>query len=79
MSLSPVVSKSCYSSWYIVFTSTGVAAVVYSEDLIEIITGEQISLAIRVTFEEGVQFERTRAGYMSATCRLKSGESDRVG
>ena len=69
----------CRSAWYVVYSAGGAVAVVHADDLVEILGTGLVCFAMRVTFEQGVDFERCRAGYMSATCRLKSGESDRVG
>lgn len=67
------------SSWYVVYTESGSAAVVHVDDMVQILADGLVRFAMRVSFEEGVDFERVRAGYMSATCRIKAGESDRVG
>jgi hypothetical protein len=78
--VSPVGIQSAHQ-WYLVCLNTGVTAVVTLEDLTNLIQAERVFSAVRVTAEMGREFEegRARAGYMSATCRLKSGESDRVG
>ena len=67
------------SSLYVDYTEGGSAAVVHVDDMVQILGTGLVHFAMRVSFNEGVDFERARAGYMSATCRLKSGESDRVG
>ena len=67
--------------WRVVITSSGEVAVVASED-VSILPAE-----IKLVFQANigpiearcVSDTLSRAGYMSATCRLKSGESDRVG
>ena len=67
------------SSWYVVYSESGSAAVVHVDDMVQILGLGLVRYAMRVSFEEGVDFERVRAGYMSATCRIKAGESDGVG
>ena len=68
-------------AWYLVCLMTGSTAVVSCTDLPCLIKEGRVFSAIRVSDELGREFEEGRAcsGYMSATCRLKSGESDRVG
>jgi hypothetical protein len=67
--------------WYLVCLASGSTAVVTAEDLAGLIKSGSVLSAIMVSGEMGRKFEEARAsrGYMSATCRLKSGESDRVG
>jgi hypothetical protein len=69
----------CVPAWYVVCFSSGSVAVVSSEDLVFLVPCGSLEFLIKVSYEEGRAFEYARAGYMSATCRLKSGESDRVG
>ena len=69
----------CGLVWYVVRFSSGSVAVVSSEDLVFLVPCRSLDFIIKVSYEEGQAFECARAGYMSATCRLKSGESDRVG
>ena len=56
-------------------------AVVSAEDLVELIEAGSVLSAFMISGEMGRRFEasRARAGYMSATCRIKAGESDGVG
>ena len=61
------------SSWYLVYTEGGSAAVVHVDDMVQILGSGLVRLAIRVSFEEGVYFERARAADMSANHRLKAG------
>lgn len=61
------------SSWYLVYTEGGSAAVVHVDDMVQMLGSGLVRLAIRVSFEEGVYFERARAADMSANHRLKSG------
>ena len=69
----------CVPAWYVARFSSGSVAVVSSEDLVFLMPCGSLEFLIKVSYEEGRAFECARAGYMSATCRLKSGESDRVG
>ena len=50
-----------------------------SEDSALLISSGLVEFMAKVSSEEGKVFEAARAGYMSATCRIKAGESDRVG
>jgi hypothetical protein len=67
--------------WYIVCLGSGSTAVVTAEDLTGLIESGSVLSAIMVSVEMGRKFEeaRARGGYMSATCRIKSGEIDGVG
>jgi len=65
--------------WYLVRLSSKSVAVVSAEDVALLVLDGSIEFMTKVSFQEGRAFEAARAGYMSATCRLKSGESDRVG
>ena len=67
--------------WYLVCLRSGSVAVVQLEDVVELMLTNEVISAFQVQGAMGREFEelRARAGYMSATCRLKSGESDRVG
>jgi hypothetical protein len=69
------------TKWYLVCSDSGARAVISDEDLVELVYCGHIHSVLAVSFEAGRLFEsnRARAGYMSTTCRLKSGESDRVG
>ena len=69
------------TKWYLVCSNFGALAFIPAEDLVELVYSGYVHSALAVSFEAGRFFEsnRARAGYMSATCRLKSGESDRVG
>lgn len=60
---------------------SGSTVVVPAEDLAGLIETGSVLSAIMVSGEIGRKFEeaRARAGYMSATCRLKAGESDSIG
>ena len=60
---------------------SGSTAVVPVEDLAGLIESGAVLSAIMVSGEMGRKFEeaRARSGYMSATCRIKAGESDGVG
>ena len=69
----------CGLVWYVARFSSGSVAVVSSEDLVFLVPCRSLDFIIKVSYEEGQAFECAQAGYMSATCRLKSGESDRVG
>jgi hypothetical protein len=77
----PQVASGRVHDWYLVCLNPGSTAVVAREDLYELVASGSVIPAISVSAEAGRQFEemRARTGYMSATCRLKSGESDRVG
>jgi len=70
-----------FSRWYLVCLGSGSTAVVPMEDLAGLIETGSVLSAIMVSGETGRKFEeaRARSGYMSATCRIKAGESDRVG
>lgn len=48
------------SSWYLVYFESGSAAVVHVDDIVQILGSGLVRLAIRVSFEEGAYFERTR-------------------
>lgn len=67
--------------WYLVCLASGSTAVVTAEDLTGLIESGSVLSAIMVSVEMGRKFEeaRARGGYMSATCRIKSGEIDGVG
>lgn len=67
--------------WRIVITSSGEVAVVASEDVSFLPAGITLVFQANIGPIEArcVSDSLTRAGYMSATCRLKPGESDRVG
>jgi hypothetical protein len=67
------------SSWYLVYTEGGSAAVVHVDDMVQILGSGLVRLAIRVSFEEGVCFERARDAYMSTNHRIKARESGGVG
>ncbi len=67
------------SVWYIVTSACGSMAVIHSDDLAELLDSGLIYLAVKVPYEDGVHFEKSRAAYMSANCRIKAGESDGVG
>jgi len=81
MEISAQSAKGDSVGWYLVCLGSGSTAVVPAEDLTGLIESGAVLSAILVSGEMGRKFEeaRARAGYMSATCRLKSGESDRVG
>ena len=66
--------------WYLVCLGSGATAVVPAEDLHGLIESGSVISAIMVSVEMGRNFEdaRARSGYMSATCRIKAGESDGV-
>ena len=74
-------SSGDFPAWYLVCLMTGSTAVVSCANLPYLVKGGRVFSAIRVSDELGREFEEGRAcsGYMSATCRLKSGESDGVG
>lgn len=63
--------------WYLVCLGSGATAVVPAEDLHGLIESGSVLSAIMVSGETGRKFEeaRARSGYMSATCRIKAGES----
>jgi len=67
------------SSWYVVCTEGGSVAVVHFEDLEYVLEAGLVIFAMRVSFEEGACFERSRAADMSANHRIKTGESGGVG
>ena len=67
------------SFWYLVHFSSGSSAVIAVEDLVLLVPDGFIESMTKVSYQDGRVFEATRAGYMSATCRIKAGESDRVG
>ena len=60
---------------------SGSQAVINVADLELLFDSGRLYEAVAIPLVMGRKFEeaRARAGYMSATCRLKSGESDRVG
>ena len=66
--------------WYLVCLGSGSTAVVPVEDLAGLIETGSVLSAVMVSGEVGRKFEeaRARTGYMSATCRIKAGESDSV-
>jgi hypothetical protein len=55
------------SSWYLVYTEGGSAAVVHVDDMVQILGSGLVRLAIRVSFEEGVCFERARVAICPRT------------
>jgi len=63
------------AGWYLVCFGTGSMAVVSAEDLIGLVEAGSVLSAFMISGEMARRFEETRAraGYMSATCRLKSG------
>jgi hypothetical protein len=65
--------------WYLVRFKSGCSAVICADDLALLASTGVLELAIKVSFIEGKAFEATRSAFMSATCRLKSGESGGVG
>ena len=67
------------SSWYVVYAESGSVAVVHVEDMVQVIGSGLVCFARRVSFEEGADFERSRATDMSASRRIKAGESGGVG
>ena len=66
--------------WYLVCLGSGATAVVPAEDLAGLFESGSVLSAVMVSSEMGRKFEeaRARTGYMSATCRIKAGESDGV-
>ena len=70
-----------FARWYLVCLGSGSAAVVTAEDLAGLIESGSVLSAVMVSGEMGRRFVEARArhGYMSATCRLKSGESGGIG
>ena len=66
--------------WYLVCLGSGSTAVVPVEDLAGLFESGSVLSAVMVSGEMGRKFEeaRARTGYMSATCRIKAGESDSV-
>ena len=79
--LLPSGASTTSSRWYLVCFCSGSTAVVLGEDLAELIESGLVLSAIMVTFEAGLNFEqaRARAAYMSASRRIKVGESGGVG
>jgi len=75
MENSPHSAAEHSASWYFVCIGSGAMAVVSAEDLVELIEVGSVLSAFMISGEMGRSFEasRARAGYMSATCRLKSG------
>ena len=69
------------AEWLLVTFHSGSQAVVNEADLELLFDSGRLYEAVVIPLVMGRFFEesRVRAGYMSATCRLKSGESDRVG
>jgi len=65
--------------WYLVRFSSGSVAVVSAEDVVLLVSDGSVEFMTRVSYQEGRTFEAARAGYMSATCRIKARESDGVG
>ena len=65
--------------WYLVRLYSGSAAVVSAEDVALLALDGSLEFMTKVSYQEGRAFEAARAGYMSVTCRIKAGESDRVG
>jgi len=67
--------------WSVVITKEGVVAVVAHEDLGDL--QKRITLVFQAKMEmaeaQRVSDSLGRAGYMSATCRIKARESDGVG
>jgi len=81
MGISPAPATGGLAGWYLVCLGSGSTAVVPVEDLAGLIESGSVLSAVMVSGEMGRKFEeaRARAGYMSATCRIKAGESDSVG
>ena len=69
------------AEWLLVTFHSGSQAVINVADLELLFDSGRLYEAVAIPLVMGRKFEeaRARAGYMSATCRLKSGESDRVG
>jgi hypothetical protein len=69
------------AEWLLVTFVSGAQAVVSAADLELLLDSGRLSEAVAITLAFGRYFEegRARAGYMSVTCRLKSGESGGVG
>jgi hypothetical protein len=67
--------------WYLVCLDSGATAVVPADDLAGLFESRSVLSAILVSVEMGRRFEEGRAhsGYMSANCRIKTGESGGVG
>lgn len=80
MDARPQPQNSDSVGWYLVCLGSGATAVVPEEDLAGLFESHSVLSAMMVSVEMGRKFEeaRARSGYMSATCRLKSGESDGV-
>ena len=81
MEISPPSAVLDSVRWYLVCLGSGSTAVVPVEDLVGLIESGSVLSAVMVSGEMGRRFEEARArhGYMSATCRLKSGESGGIG
>ena len=81
MEISPPSAVLDSVRWYLVCLGSGSTAVVTAEDLAGLFESGSVLSAVMVSGEMGRKFEeaRARTGYMSATCRIKAGESDSVG
>ena len=67
--------------WRIVITSSGQVAVIADDDVSILPLGITLVFQAKIRLMEARRLSESlnRAEYMSATCRLKSGESDGVG
>jgi hypothetical protein len=55
------------SVWYIVTSTGGSMAVIHSDDLAELLDSGLIYLAVKVPYEDGVCFEKSRAAICPRT------------
>ena len=77
--LSESIPRKFEAKWYFVRLISGSSAAVSDDDLEILVPTGLIDSVVRVSMMEAIALEASRDAYMSETCRLKSGESDRVG
>jgi hypothetical protein len=69
-------------SWYLVRLVDGGAAIISCEDLSDYSANGTVASVVLLTYKNAFLAEMELArqpAYMSATCRIKAGESDGVG